>query len=77
LNNFKLYRGFKNSFSPGEYQNKYLECPRRPLNTPVTIHLDADKWFNNRFGYRFRSQALFCYGSIKRAMDYGTVGSRT
>ena len=75
MREFKLYRGFKDSFTPGEFPNPYLVTPRHPLNTPLGIHLESDDWFSTQFGCRFRSEALFCYGSTKYASDYGRVGT--
>lgn len=69
-----LFRGFKDNIEAGVFSNKYLTIPRKPLHTPPAIHHLADDWFLNQFGYRFRSQSLFCYGSNQRAGCYGRVG---
>jgi hypothetical protein len=32
---------------------------RLPKNTPLEVHERADKWFETKFGVRYRSQAVF------------------
>lgn len=43
---------------------------RKPRNIANAIHLRADDWFENRFGVKYRSQALFLSSSRFTAQHY-------
>jgi hypothetical protein len=45
---------------------------RAPSNTPIKFHTIADDWFNENFGHRYRSNAVFCTGRRKQAEAYGS-----
>lgn len=51
--------------------NDYLISPRKPRNMPTYLHNAADLWFVEKFKIKFRSQALFCTGSLPIARSYG------
>lgn len=40
---------------------KVTRMDRQPLDTPVELHNVLDDWFLKKFGWRARSQALFCW----------------
>jgi hypothetical protein len=40
---------------------KVTRMNRRPLDTPMDLHNALDDWFLKKFGWRARSQALFCW----------------
>src|SRR5689334_4831749 len=68
----KLYRGFTDPINTAiEHENWYLEYPRRPRDTSVEIHQEADDWFLHTLGYRFRSESLCCTGNLITAKTYG------
>jgi len=48
---------------------------RAPLNTPHKNHQLADNWFENRFGTRYRSQAVFATSSLTTASFYAKYES--
>ena len=55
-----------------EYITKTTRQNRTPMDTAVKTHEFIDNWFNDHFGFRARSQALFVLG--KRA-SYNTLSS--
>ena len=46
---------------------------RRPMSTPLPIHEFMDNWFYEKFGIRFRSNAMFVTKSQGSARLYGNV----
>lgn len=46
---------------------------RRPKDTPAEIHDFIDDYFENKYGSRFRSEAIFATGSYATAKTYGNV----
>ena len=44
---------------------------RKPTDTPLEIHNLFDSMFKKRYGWKPRSNAIFCTGSIDQANDYG------
>jgi len=72
MDSLKLYRGFETPIVTGvDHENWYLEFPRRPRDTSIEIHREADDWFYNTFGFRFRSESLCCTGNLITARCYG------
>lgn len=68
-----LYRAHRLSEVPeqqGVLVNPYLNMARRPRDTSLALHELADAWFEQQFGLRFRSRALFCNGSRAEAEEY-------
>jgi len=41
---------------------KNIRKERNPLDTQKEIHTYADEWFNKKFGWRARSNVIFCWG---------------
>jgi len=69
----KLYRAHRLTEVPdkeGMLINPYLNMARRPRDTSRELHEMADAWFEQKFGLRFRSRALFCSGNPHEAGDY-------
>ena len=46
---------------------------RKPMSTPLPIHEFMDNWFYEKFGVRFRSNAMFVTKSQGSARLYGNV----
>ena len=67
-----LWRGC-NEESVKEFQVIEPVFNRRPRNNSQQIHKLADDWFLDKFGYRYRSAALFSTGNPSIASSYGTV----
>ena len=42
---------------------KKVRKDRRPSDSTMTDHKKMDEWLLNRFGWKARSEALFCYGA--------------
>lgn len=68
-----VYRGFdrplaedKNSITP--------PADRQPKNIPLPAHRIIDQWFVERFGFHFRTRALFGSGSIEKAEAHASGG---
>lgn len=69
-NERQLLRGCKSK--PNNFES-VARKDRSPKNMPLPIHRVADEWFLEKFGYRFRSQALFCTSDEVVASLYGKV----
>lgn len=68
-----VYRGFARPLSEGK---NYIDPPtdRQPKNIPVAAHRIIDQWFLERFGFNFRTQALFGSGSLDKATIHAEEG---
>lgn len=64
-----VFRGMK-SFDEFIY-NKPVRKNRTPLNTPAKLHDIIDQFFKKKFGYYFRSNAIFVTGDYNEAIGYG------
>ncbi|MBT0895661.1 hypothetical protein KI811_17790 [Geobacter hydrogenophilus] len=72
MNSSIIYRGMDTVIiGKQEIVNDYLLSPRLPRNMPFNLHNDADIWFGEKFKFKFRSQAIFCTGSIAVARTFG------
>ena len=60
---------------PGEMKagEVMVRKDRRPRNTPQFAHDFIDEWFNERFGFKARSEGLFVIGNPAEATGYGTA----
>lgn len=69
-----LYRGIRPLGIP---DIKKCPCPvnRLPSDTPLVLHDLADEWFFNKFGIRYRSNAVFATSVQSTARGYGQVYS--
>lgn len=72
-----LYRGLRLTDRVKKIGNNiYSVVPRKdrwPKDTCKKLHDMIDVHFLNRFGWRVRSNGVFCSGSIKVANEYGTT----
>jgi len=65
-----LYSGRK---SLTGWFEKDVRIDRRPMDTFWMIHRDLDDTFHKKFGWKPRSNGLFCTGSLNDAESYGTA----
>lgn len=78
-----LYRGITNmdesnlvmEYDEIEVYKKAVRSDRLPLNTEKETQVLYDNWFEKKFGYRVRSESMFCFGEDGReaARQYGRV----
>ena len=75
IHKFSLYRGIKDGFRKLEFLSGPHLIPknRRPVDTDVESHKIIDDWFEKQTGIRYRSNAMFCTGSLSQASEYGDV----
>lgn len=67
-----IYRGMDTVIRGNqELVNDYILSPRLPRNMPIDLHSEADAWFDDKFKLKFRSQAIFCTGSLAVARTFG------
>lgn len=62
-----LYRGFKSIPEIGAI--KKVRKDRKPRDLDINTHNKVDEYFYEKFGIKFRSQSLFCTGSINNAKN--------
>jgi hypothetical protein len=67
IDNF-LFRGIS---STKEYIIKDVRTDRRPTDMNEYVHKQLDKIFKEKFGWKARSNSLFCVPSESRAIPYG------
>jgi hypothetical protein len=65
-----LYSGKKNEIP---FFKKSIRKNRKPKDTPIKEHELMDKLFNEKFGFKARSNSLFCTGDLTQASSYGNV----
>lgn len=54
----------------------YIQTPRkdrRPSHMPIWAHRAADDWFKKKFGWKARSEGVFCFLNAGGAGEYGTA----
>ncbi|WP_198120343.1 hypothetical protein [Massilia rhizosphaerae] len=76
INSFEtlaFYRGISSQTSIEHPSVRNVRKDRIPRNMPQEIHDRADAWFNEKFGVRYRSQALFVTSSMFIATNYATT----
>jgi len=64
-----LYRGVKKIIK--EYDIIIPRKNRLPLDTPKEIHNELDKLFKKKFGWKVRSEGVFCSGWKMEVTNYG------
>jgi hypothetical protein len=67
-----LWRGFGTKNFHGVVEKGPIRN-RKPRDTPEWIHVIADQWFFDTFGARYRSEAMFCFGTKAAASFYGNI----
>jgi len=60
-------RGTENIFISDVRKN------RKPTDTKINVHNDLDTLFKKKFGWKARSNSIFCTGSAEDAADYGNT----
>lgn len=69
-NGVMLYRGMHKTST---YLKMTVRSDRKPKNTSAAEHAVIDDWFNEKFGFRARSAAVFGSGEFADARLYGKV----
>jgi hypothetical protein len=67
---FMLYRGMRKN-DPVTIETTRKD--RKPVDSDPRLHNLADEWFNSKFGFKARSQAVFASPSVGMTKRYGTV----
>lgn len=74
IENRFFLRGVRASSVPlAEFSKKNIRPDRKPMSTDLAMHHAMDNWFNEKFGFKARSAALFTTGDFKDARSYGAV----
>jgi len=68
-----FYRGVTYTFNV-DYVKRSVRTNRKPRDMDVESQQVFDDIFQKRFGWKPRSQGLFCVADPKIARDYGNVG---
>jgi hypothetical protein len=71
-----LYRGYDNvEYSTTEvvYYKKKVRSDRKPRDMYQNVHNKMDKLFDEKFGWKARSNGIFCTGDRTTALGYGTA----
>ena len=68
-----LFRGVGVRTSATTFSRNAIRSDRSPLSTHPFVHDISDQWFLNRFGIKYRSNALFTSGDPKEAGGYGLL----
>lgn len=66
---YPLYRGTNKTNDKGK---AIPRKDRKPLDTPKPIHDYLDEYFVDNFGWKARSEAIFCSNNYGVAEDYGS-----
>lgn len=58
-----------------DYWLRLTRKDRKPADTSPELHQELDTWFDDKFGFKARSQSMFCYGTGGKssADQYGNV----
>jgi hypothetical protein len=65
-----FYRGVTGPMPVDKPTVRQVRTGRRPLHLPLSVHNDADAWFYEKFGVRYRSESIFVTGSKFVASSY-------
>ncbi|WP_407305210.1 hypothetical protein [Acinetobacter sp.] len=70
-----LYRGMRSAVGEKAvvFSKKTPRTDRKPRNTDIRLHKIMDDWFNEKFGVKARSEAVFCTGDFIDALSYGAA----
>lgn len=66
-----LFRGMRNKTKT--FMKIAVRQDRQPKSMDVDIHNLADKWFDEKFGFKARTTAVFVSGDSVEAKDYGKL----
>ena len=64
----------KNKNDPLVYYKIPTRMDRRPMDTSPTVHAAIDDWFDEHFGFKARSQAVFGFGQGQRMSEVESYG---
>lgn len=64
-----MYRGMQSK--PSHIYKQAVRSDRRPRNVDHKIHDALDAWFEEKFGFKARSETAFVTGSFADAKSYG------
>ncbi len=68
--NYFLYRGIKKHF---DYEVLQVRNDRKPKDMPLPLHNMFDNAFQKRFGWKARSNSVFCTGNQTITEEYGAL----
>ena len=71
--NLVFFRGVSGSTDPSVCSVRKVRKDRRPRDTLLHLHTAADEWFLRKFGFKFRSQALFLTSTQTTATAYASA----
>lgn len=63
-------RGVSERFDPTHPTVHTVRKDRRPKDSSIVFHSIADDWFDNKFGVRYRTQAIFVTSRALTARTY-------
>lgn len=66
---FPIFRGIESS---EDFIIKTPRIDRKPTDMPLWFHNVVDKAFNDIFGWKARSEGVFCSNDIEQATQYGS-----
>lgn len=72
----KFFRGIKDQIPLDRPSIHETRMDRRPRDSALHLHSAADNWFNEKFGTRYRSQALFVTSDWATARLYASSDDR-
>ena len=55
------------------YWERAVRQDRKPKDLTAGLHLKIDQWFNEKFGFKARSQTVFCVGERGNVAEYGDL----
>jgi len=70
-----FYRGMSNEYPTDRASLVVPRRDRRPRNSPLAFHEAADRWFESRFGVRYRSQGVFVTAHPEATLAYAASAS--
>lgn len=71
-----LWRGLSSRNVPDIFELFLLQDRERARDTPRVIHDEVNNWFIQEYGIPYRTEAIFCTGSKKMALEYSrSVGA--
>lgn len=65
-----LLRGLSSRNIPEVFELSLLQDREKPRDTPRVIHDEVNNWFIQEYGIPYRTEAIFCTGSKKMALEY-------
>lgn len=66
-----LYSGRRVKTVKGEFIKKKIRTNRKNKDTPFPVHNLINDWFNKKFGFKAKSNAMFCSFNKNTALVFG------